>query len=108
MGAGPYVARIVRVSPPELAREFPGPQASMRVTRPPLGASWSPDQPPNAPAPTTITEDPADGSAGERSMQAAPTSVELFRKLRRELFGDMVTPHVAAHSYAHSSLYPAI
>jgi len=41
-------------------------------------------------------------------MQAAPTSVELFRKLRRELFGDMVTPHVAAHSYAHSSLYPAI
>jgi hypothetical protein len=64
----------------------------------PLCASWSADQPPNAPAPTTITEDPTeDESAGERSMQAAPTRVELFRKLRRELFGDMITAQVAVH-----------
>ena len=49
-------ADMVRVSPPELAREFPGPQASIRVTFTRLCASWSADQPPNAPAPTTITE----------------------------------------------------
>src|ERR1700730_17589629 len=53
---GPYVARVVRVSPPELAREFPGPHESSNVTFAPLCASWSADQPPNAPAPTTITE----------------------------------------------------
>jgi hypothetical protein len=62
----------------------------------PLCASCSADHPPNAPAPTTITEDAAeDASAGERRMQAAPASVELLKKLRRELFADMVTSHVA-------------
>jgi len=62
----------------------------------PLCASWRADHPTNAPAPTTITEDPAeDAGAGERSMQAAPTRAEPFRKLRRELFADMVISHVA-------------
>src|SRR2546422_4824048 len=44
-----------RVSPPELAREWPGPQASTRVTRVPRRSRWSAVQPPNAPAPTTTT-----------------------------------------------------
>src|SRR6266545_6317747 len=48
---------MTRVSPPELARELPGPQASRSVTRAPL--AWrrrnSAVQPPNAPAPTTTT-----------------------------------------------------
>ena len=33
---------------------------------------------------------------GERSMQDAPTRAEPFRKLRRELFANMVISHVAA------------
>jgi len=52
---GPYVARIVRVSPPELAREFPGPsvkQCNVRATLHELECRPAP----NAPAPTTITE----------------------------------------------------
>src|SRR5579863_8035629 len=47
--------RITRVSPPELARELPGPQASSRVTRAPRRQSQSANQPPKAPAPTTAT-----------------------------------------------------
>jgi hypothetical protein len=45
------------------------------------------DQPPNAPAPMTITEvrsEPA--SAGEPIMQAVPARAEAFKKLRRDLF----------------------
>jgi hypothetical protein len=67
-GVGPYVARIVRVSPPELAREFPGPHASSSVTRAPLCTRLSAVQPPNAPAPTTITE-----GADERGNRGEPT-----------------------------------
>src|SRR5205814_657298 len=37
------------------AREWPGPQASTRVTRAPRRRRWSAVQPPNAPAPTTAT-----------------------------------------------------
>ena len=33
------MARIVRVSPPELAREFPGPQASSKVTFKPFSGA---------------------------------------------------------------------
>ena len=82
------MARIVRVSPPELAREFPGPQASSRVTLAPFRKSCSADHPPNAPAPTTITEvrsEPA--TVGEPNMQAVPAIAEAFKKLRRDLFG---------------------
>src|ERR1700716_4099248 len=44
---------MTRVSPPELARELPGPQASTSVTRAPWRRRNSAVQPPNAPAPTT-------------------------------------------------------
>src|SRR5262245_23757838 len=46
---------MIRVSPPELARELPGPQASSMVTRAPRRRRWSAVQPPKAPAPTTAT-----------------------------------------------------
>src|SRR2546430_13405976 len=46
---------MTRVSPPELARELPGPHASTRVTRARRRSTWSAVQPPNAPAPTTTT-----------------------------------------------------
>jgi len=51
----------------------------------------SADQPPNAPAPTTITE--ARGGptiAGEPIMKVAPAIAEPFKKLRRELFVSML------------------
>src|SRR6202522_1498274 len=44
---------MMRVSPPEDARELPGPQASSKVTRAPSSRRWSAVQPPNAPAPMT-------------------------------------------------------
>src|SRR5262245_60428280 len=46
---------MTRVSPPELARALPGPQASTSVTRAPRRRSSSAAHPPNAPAPTTTT-----------------------------------------------------
>src|SRR5678815_4374403 len=46
---------MTRVSPPELARAFPGPHASTSVTRDPRRCSSRAVQPPNAPAPTTAT-----------------------------------------------------
>src|SRR4051794_33307799 len=46
---------MTRVSPPELARAFPGPHASINVTRDPRRCSSSAVQPPKAPAPTTAT-----------------------------------------------------
>src|SRR4051812_9801446 len=46
---------MTRVSPPELARALPGPQASISVTRDPRRCSSSAVQPPNAPAPITAT-----------------------------------------------------
>src|SRR2546422_881671 len=44
---------MIRVSPPELARELPGPQASISMTRAPRRTRCNAVQPPNAPAPTT-------------------------------------------------------
>src|SRR3990170_219898 len=46
---------MTRVSPPELASPFPGPHASSRVTRAPRRNRCNAVQPPNAPAPTTMT-----------------------------------------------------
>src|SRR3954469_8622642 len=43
------------VSPPELERELPGPQESIRVTRAPRRRRWRAVQPPKAPAPMTAT-----------------------------------------------------
>src|SRR5262245_66446513 len=83
---GPYVARIVRVSPPELAGEFPGPQASSRVTRAPVCRRWRADHPPNAPAPTTITEAWSEAAAADEPItQAALATAEPLRNRRREL-----------------------
>src|SRR6202158_2452444 len=66
--------RITRVSPPELERELPGPQASTSVTRAPRRHSQSASQPPKAPAPTTATcGAPAAGAGGPGgSRLAAP------------------------------------
>src|SRR5687767_9947335 len=47
------MARMTRVSPPELERALPGPQASKSVTCAPRRRRWRAVQPPKAPAPTT-------------------------------------------------------
>src|SRR5690349_7686737 len=66
---------MTRVSPPELAREFPGPHASTRVTRAPRRRSMRAVHPPNAPAPTTTTEAPGEGDpAPRRAGRAAASS----------------------------------
>src|SRR4029077_16001456 len=44
---------MTRVSPPEEARELPGPQASSNVTRAPRSRRCKAVQPPKAPAPIT-------------------------------------------------------
>src|ERR1700746_1336351 len=54
---------MMRVSPPELARELPGPQASTSVTCAPIRRRWRAVQPPKAPAPTTTTLGFAEGAA---------------------------------------------
>src|SRR5512132_96203 len=64
---------MTRVSPPELARELPGPHASTRTTRAPRRASESAEKAPKAPAPTTITRFPerlfrAEAGAGLRAV----------------------------------------
>src|SRR6185503_5324368 len=55
------MARMTRVSPPLLARELPGPQASTRVTRAPRRTRDRAVKPPNTPAPTTATRGRAAG-----------------------------------------------
>src|SRR5438105_12451954 len=47
------MARMTRVSPPELARELPGPHVSIKMTRAFCRNKCSAVHPPNAPAPTT-------------------------------------------------------
>src|SRR6185503_11284097 len=77
---------MTRVSPPELARAFPGPHASTSVTRAPRRRSSSAVQPPNAPAPTTTTRGPA-GCAEPRAELSAETMAgsinDAFSKSRR-------------------------
>src|SRR6202521_804434 len=68
------MARMTRVSPPELAREFPGPQASTSVTLAPPRRSISAVQPPKAPAPTTTTAGAAAGAAATRRAGRAAVS----------------------------------
>src|SRR5579864_8890906 len=62
--------RMTRVSPPELARELPGPHASTSVTRAPRRQSQSASHPPKAPAPTTAT-------CGSPAAGAGPGAVRL-------------------------------
>src|SRR5438067_5064976 len=83
------MARITRVSPPELAREFPGPQASRRVTRAPRRTSQSAVHPPKAPAPITAMRGPdfvlADFLWAFISGEAAaPAAARDLRNSRRE------------------------
>ena len=89
MRLGPYVARMMRVSPPELARELPGPQASRSVTFTPRRNSCSAVQPPNAPAPITAALNFAWGPA---PISAAP----VFRTDLRD--GTMMRSHYTASS----------
>src|SRR5262245_6843317 len=70
---------MTRVSPPELARLLPGPQASSRVTRAPWRRRYNAVQPPNAPAPTTTT-------CGCFALDTTPpiaTAALVFRNERR-------------------------
>src|SRR4029434_11351777 len=83
MRSGPYVARMTRVSPPELARGVPGPQASSSVTFAPRRRRNSAVQPPNAPAPTTTTFILARGDCPD-SARAIDTAGSIARRERRE------------------------
>src|SRR6266850_3352730 len=78
---------MTRVSPPDEAREFPGPQASRSTTRAPRRTRWRAVQPPNAPAPTTATRGFADAAAaeGDRRREAcrATSAAPPFRSDRR-------------------------
>ena len=73
----------MRVSPPELAREFAGPQASSKVTVAPFLRSSSAVQPPNAPAPTTRTDFFRELSTGCEARTQVPVA-DVFDKMRRE------------------------
>jgi hypothetical protein len=76
----------MRVSPPELEREFPGPQESSNVTLAPLCCSCSADQPPKAPAPTTTTEARGElAKTREWIREAVPATTVPFKNVRREL-----------------------
>src|SRR5215469_1213562 len=68
---------MMRVSPPELAREFPGPHASNNVTFAPFLSSSSAVQPPNAPAPTTMTELREELPNARRPIRYTPTQRTL-------------------------------
>src|SRR5262252_5548240 len=86
MRPAPYVPRMMRVSPPELAREFPGPHASSNVTCAPFLSNSSAVQPPNAPAPTTIVEFREELAFARGPIRYAPAAAEPFKKVRREVF----------------------
>src|SRR5262249_43794876 len=89
MRSGPYVPRMTRVSPPELARELPGPHASTRVTFAPRRRRCRAVHPPNAPAPTTMT---FIGATRERAAcaekdSATETAGSIAMRDRREISG---------------------
>src|SRR5438105_5316155 len=91
------MARMTRVSPPELAREFPGPQASINVTRAPRRTSQSAVHPPKAPAPMTAMRGPdlvlADFFCACISGEAAaPAAARDLRNSRREGASKSSTP----------------
>src|SRR5256885_10266909 len=76
---------MTRVSPPELAREFPGPHASSNVTFAPFFRSSRAVQPPNAPAPTTTIDFREELANARDPIRYAPAAPELVKKVRREL-----------------------
>src|SRR5215469_2613316 len=81
MRPAPYVPRMMRVSPPELAREFPGPHASSNVICAPFLSSSSAAQPPNAPAPTTMTEFREEFANACGPIKSSPAAVEPLHQL---------------------------
>src|ERR1700687_883027 len=94
------MARMTRVSPPELAREFPGPQASTSVTLAPPRRSISAVQPPKAPAPTTTTAGAAAPAAGGPAGGAPrnPASREGRGQQPPRPAGEQRAPREAAHA----------
>src|SRR5579864_7841813 len=74
---------MMRVSPPELARELPGPHASSKVTLAPFRSRWIAVQPPNAPAPTTATWGFRLVDANEVDIERAATFNRDLRFMRR-------------------------
>src|SRR5712664_4244366 len=74
---------MTRVSPPELARELPGPQASTSVTRAPWRRRNSAVQPPNAPAPTTTMRGEGCLLIGTQPPRAAAAAALDLRNDRR-------------------------
>src|SRR5262245_44660619 len=80
---------MTRVSPPERARELPGPHASTRVPRAPRRRSMIALKPPTQPAPTTAREGGVDGDEdpadpGRARTRAAEAAGSIARKPRRE------------------------
>src|SRR5262245_45968218 len=78
---------MMRVSPPELARELPGPHASIRVTLAPFRNRLSAVRPPNPPAPITALRGLASGdaSAGDIARPADFNSIRRFISVEPEL-----------------------
>src|SRR5512145_309187 len=80
---------MTRVSPPELERACPGPQASISVTCAPRRSSSSAVHPPNAPAPTTtmrgeLAEGRMDGTQPP-SLAESDSGAELHGETERGL-----------------------
>src|SRR6266511_2033141 len=84
---------ITRVSPPELARELPGPQASTSVTRAPWRRRNSAVQPPNAPAP--ITAMCGCLAVGITTPPPSATAALVLRNERRPTVGEPRAPRDA-------------
>src|SRR3954470_22578576 len=91
--------RMIRVSPPELARVFPGPNASRRVTSQPACTRRYAVHAPKHPAPTT-TPDGISGNSrsralvsvrllvqGERGLSVERPRIERSGRLRRGVGG---------------------
>src|SRR4051812_36477808 len=79
--------RMMRVSPPELDFELPGPHASIKVTRAPPRKRCSAVQPPNAPAPITAIRIRYWPPLSERSRDPSP-----FPSLLPVESGTSITP----------------
>src|SRR6266511_247909 len=98
---------MTRVSPPELARALPGPQASSSVTRVPRRSRYNAVHPPNAPAPTTTT-------CGFWSMETKPFSkgnaaAQVPRNDRRLIAvprGRRAPPHAPRRARPRGALAP--
>src|SRR5207302_9067174 len=98
------MARMTRVSPPELERGLPGPHASMRSTCAPRLARCSAVQPPKAPLPITTTRGfdlPESDCASRRPIDDANgTAATHSRNVRRETPLSEMSVSLEIHSCA--------